>query len=71
MPIINQPQAAILATESIARRPVVIGDGVAIRHMMNICMSFDHRIVDGLQASQFTHFVKDRLEKWEPASIRI
>jgi 2-oxoisovalerate dehydrogenase E2 component (dihydrolipoyl transacylase) len=71
MPIINQPQAAILTTESIARRPIVIGDGVAIRHMMNICMSFDHRIVDGLQASQFTHFVKDRLEKWEPASIRI
>jgi 2-oxoisovalerate dehydrogenase E2 component (dihydrolipoyl transacylase) len=71
MPIINQPQAAILTTESIARRPIVIGDGVAIRHMLNICMSFDHRIVDGLQASQFTHFVKDRLEKWEPASIRI
>jgi len=44
-PIINQPQAAILTTESILKKPVVIGDGIAIRHMMNMCMSFDHRIV--------------------------
>ena len=71
MPIINQPQAAILTTESIIRRPVVVGDGVAIRHMMNMCMSFDHRIIDGLQASHFTHFIKDRLQSWTPASIRI
>ncbi|HXB04722.1 MAG TPA: dihydrolipoamide acetyltransferase family protein, partial [Candidatus Angelobacter sp.] len=40
-PIINQPQAAILTTESIVRRPVVIGDGIAVRHMMNMCLSFD------------------------------
>src|SRR5437588_2777083 len=66
MPIINQPQAAILTTESIMRRPVVIGDGVAIRHMMNMCMSFDHRIIDGLQASHFTHFIRDRLQTWTP-----
>jgi 2-oxoisovalerate dehydrogenase E2 component (dihydrolipoyl transacylase) len=71
MPIINQPQAAILTTESVMRRPVVVGDGVAIRQMMNICMSFDHRIIDGLQASQFMHFIKERLEAWSPATIRI
>ncbi|HEX6488429.1 MAG TPA: dihydrolipoamide acetyltransferase family protein, partial [Candidatus Dormibacteraeota bacterium] len=47
-PIINQPQAAILTTESIVKRPVVIGDGIAIRQMMNACISFDHRIVDGM-----------------------
>ncbi len=70
-PIINQPQAAILTTESILRRPVVIGDGVAIRHMMNMCLSFDHRIIDGMTAGQFLGFVKQRLESWSPSSIRI
>jgi 2-oxoisovalerate dehydrogenase E2 component (dihydrolipoyl transacylase) len=70
-PIINQPQAAILTTESIVRRPVVIGDGVAIRHMMNMCLSFDHRIIDGMTAGQFLGFVKQRLESWSPSSIRI
>jgi 2-oxoisovalerate dehydrogenase E2 component (dihydrolipoyl transacylase) len=71
MPIINQPQAAILTTETVTRRPVVVGDGVSIRHMMNICMSFDHRIIDGLQASQFMHAIKERLENWSAAAIRI
>jgi 2-oxoisovalerate dehydrogenase E2 component (dihydrolipoyl transacylase) len=70
-PIINQPQAAILTTEAIVRRPVVIGDGIAIRHMMNMCLSFDHRILDGLTAGGFLAFIKDRLESWTPASIRI
>src|SRR5207302_4869127 len=71
MPIINQPQAAILTTESILRRPVVIGEGVAIRHMMNMCMSFDHRILDGQMAGQFTNWIKKRLEEWTPADIRL
>jgi 2-oxoisovalerate dehydrogenase E2 component (dihydrolipoyl transacylase) len=70
-PIINQPQAAILTTESIVRRPVVIGDGIAIRHIMNMCLSFDHRIVDGKTAGGFLTFVKQRLEGWSPASIRL
>jgi 2-oxoisovalerate dehydrogenase E2 component (dihydrolipoyl transacylase) len=70
-PIINQPQAAILTTESIVRRPVVVGDGIAIRHMMNMCLSFDHRIIDGMTAGGFLNFVKQRLESWSPASIRI
>jgi len=70
-PIINQPQAAILTTESIVRRPVVIGDGIAIRHMMNMCLSFDHRIIDGQTAGGFMIFIKRRLEGWTPASIRL
>jgi 2-oxoisovalerate dehydrogenase E2 component (dihydrolipoyl transacylase) len=70
-PIINQPQAAIVTTESIVRRPVVIGDGIAIRHMMNMCLSFDHRIIDGRTAGEFLLFMKQRLEDWNPASIRL
>jgi 2-oxoisovalerate dehydrogenase E2 component (dihydrolipoyl transacylase) len=71
MPIINQPQAAILTTESIMRRPVVIGEGVAIRHMMNMCMSFDHRILDGQMAGQFVNWIKRRLEEWTPADVKL
>ena len=70
-PIINQPQAAILTTEAIVRRPVVIGDGIAIRHMMNMCLSFDHRIIDGMMAGSFLTFIKQRLEAWSPAAIRL
>jgi len=70
-PIINQPQAAILTTESIVKRPVVIDDAIAIRHIMNICLSFDHRIVDGMMAGQFLGRVKQRLEEWSAGSIRL
>jgi 2-oxoisovalerate dehydrogenase E2 component (dihydrolipoyl transacylase) len=70
-PIINQPQAAILTTESIVRRPVVIGDGIAVRQMMNMCLSFDHRIIDGMMAGQFLTFMKQGLEDWTAASIKL
>jgi 2-oxoisovalerate dehydrogenase E2 component (dihydrolipoyl transacylase) len=64
--IINHPQAAILTTEAIIKRPVVISEGgednVAVRSMMNICLSFDHRIVDGAEASEFLQTVKSGLE---------
>jgi 2-oxoisovalerate dehydrogenase E2 component (dihydrolipoyl transacylase) len=70
-PIINQPQAAILTTESIIKRPVVIGDGIAVRHMMNVCLSFDHRIIDGMMAGQFLNSIKKRLEEWTAASIQL
>jgi 2-oxoisovalerate dehydrogenase E2 component (dihydrolipoyl transacylase) len=64
--IINHPQAAILTTEAIVKRPVVLsgpgGDAIAVRSMMNICLSFDHRIVDGAEASAFLQDVKRRLE---------
>lgn len=61
-PIINHPQAAILTTEAVVRRPVVIGDAIGIRSNMNICLTFDHRIMDGAEASAFTNGVKRRLE---------
>jgi 2-oxoisovalerate dehydrogenase E2 component (dihydrolipoyl transacylase) len=70
-PIINQPQAAILTTEAIVRRPVVIGEGIAVRHMMNMCLSFDHRIVDGMMAGQFLGYVRRRLEAWSPADVQV
>jgi 2-oxoisovalerate dehydrogenase E2 component (dihydrolipoyl transacylase) len=65
-PIINYPQAAILTTEAIQKRPVVINDAIAIRSMMNLCMSFDHRINDGVEASVFLQSVKRRLESISP-----
>jgi len=70
-PIINQPQAAILTTESIVKRAVVIDEAIAMRHMMNMCLSFDHRIIDGMTAGQFLAVMKKRLEEWTPGSIRL
>jgi 2-oxoisovalerate dehydrogenase E2 component (dihydrolipoyl transacylase) len=70
-PIINQPQAAIITTESIVKRAVVINDAIAIRHMMNMCLSFDHRILDGKMAGEFLGFIKKQLEEWSPGSIRL
>ena len=61
-PLINYPQAAIMTTEAIVKRPVVISDAIAIRSMMNICLTFDHRILDGAEASAFINAVKRRLE---------
>ena len=65
--IINHPQAAILTTESIVKRPVVVEmstgeEAIAIRSMMNMCLSFDHRIIDGAEAMAFLSDVKHRLE---------
>ena len=61
-PIINHPQAAILTTEAVVKRPVVIGDAIGIRSLMNICLTFDHRIMDGAEASAFSNAVKRCLE---------
>jgi 2-oxoisovalerate dehydrogenase E2 component (dihydrolipoyl transacylase) len=69
--IINQPQAAILSTESIRKRPVVVDDKVVIRPIMNLTMSFDHRIVDGLAASRFLNDVQRGIEEWAPESLRL
>ncbi|MDQ0208914.1 dihydrolipoamide acetyltransferase family protein [Alkalicoccobacillus murimartini] len=67
-PIINYPQAAILSIESIVKRPVVIeqpeGDSIAIRHMVNLCLSLDHRILDGLVCGQFLASIKKKLEQF-------
>ena len=69
--IINQPQAAILSTESIRRRPVVVGDTIGIRPIMNLTMSFDHRIIDGLAASPFLNDVQAGIEDWTPEKITL
>lgn len=65
-PIINHPQAAILAAEAIVKRPVIVDDAIAIRSMMNLEVSFDHRILDGGTALRFLNFVKERLEDYNP-----
>jgi 2-oxoisovalerate dehydrogenase E2 component (dihydrolipoyl transacylase) len=68
-PIINQPQAAIITMEAIVKRPVVIeNDAIAIRQMMNVCLSFDHRILDGAGALRFLQSVKRRVEAYGPGT---
>ncbi len=61
-PIINYPQAAILTFESIVKRPVVINDMIAVRYMANMCLTLDHRILDGVICGRFLQRVKDNLE---------
>jgi 2-oxoglutarate dehydrogenase E2 component (dihydrolipoamide succinyltransferase) len=67
-PIINQPQVAILDLEAVVKRAVVVegpgGDSIAIRPMVNLCLSFDHRALDGAEAARFLGAVKARLEQW-------
>jgi len=63
-PIINYPQAAILTFESIVKRPVVINDMIAVRSMANLCLSLDHRILDGVICGRFLQRVKDNLESF-------
>jgi 2-oxoisovalerate dehydrogenase E2 component (dihydrolipoyl transacylase) len=67
-PIINHPQAAILSAEAIVKRPVVIDDAIAVRSMMNVEVSFDHRVLDGGAALKFLNSVKSRLEAYGPGS---
>ena len=66
-PVINLPQVAILDTEAVVKRPEVItdergGDSIAIRHMTYLCMSWDHRALDGALAAQFLAALRKRLE---------
>lgn len=66
-PIIQDPQAAIVSFESIVRRPAVIHEEcIAIRSMANLCLSFDHRILDGVVAGRFMQRVKQYLEQFDP-----
>lgn len=72
-PIINQPQVAIMAVGAIKKRPVVIetphGDSIAIRHMMYISMSYDHRIIDGSLGATFVTAVAKELEHFQPPAL--
>lgn len=66
MAIINQPNAGILTMDAVVKRPVVIDDAIAIRQMMYMSLSFDHRVIDGLTAARFLVDIKRRLETWTP-----
>jgi pyruvate dehydrogenase E2 component (dihydrolipoamide acetyltransferase) len=65
VPIINQPNAGILSLDAIQKRPIVIDDTIAIRSMVNISMSWDHRTIDGEIATRFLARVKQNLESWD------
>lgn len=72
MGIINYPQAAILQVESIVKRPVVMNNGmIAVRDMVNLCMSLDHRVLDGLICGRFLQRVKEILENTSKATTSI
>jgi 2-oxoglutarate dehydrogenase E2 component (dihydrolipoamide succinyltransferase) len=64
MPIINQPQVAILGVGAVEKRPVVVGDAIGIRHMAYLTLGYDHRIIDGAVADQFMSKLKSILENF-------
>jgi pyruvate dehydrogenase E2 component (dihydrolipoyllysine-residue acetyltransferase) len=64
MPIISQPQVAILGIGAVEKRPVVIDDAIAIRHMAYLSLGYDHRIIDGAVADEFMSHIKHTLEHW-------
>jgi len=68
-PVISQPQAGILGTYAIVKRPWVItdengADAIAIRSMMNLTLTYDHRLVDGAYAGRFLRELRERLQSW-------
>jgi 2-oxoglutarate dehydrogenase E2 component (dihydrolipoamide succinyltransferase) len=72
-PIISQPQVAILDVEALVKRPVVVQDErgqdvIAIRPLMNLCLSYDHRLVDGAYAAQFMKELRESLETWDESA---
>ena len=72
-PIINQPQSAILGTYALVKRPWVVqddlgGDVIAIRPIMNLTLTYDHRLVDGAYAGLYLHDLRSRLESWDEAA---
>ena len=66
IPVINQPQVAILGIGAIKKTPVVVGDGIAIRDLVYLSLSYDHRLIDGAYGGQFLQRVVDYLEAFEP-----
>jgi pyruvate dehydrogenase E2 component (dihydrolipoamide acetyltransferase) len=69
MPIINQPQVAILGVGAIEKRAVVVDDAIAIRPRAYLTLGYDHRLVDGAVADQFMSQVKERIENFDPAGV--
>jgi pyruvate/2-oxoglutarate dehydrogenase complex dihydrolipoamide acyltransferase (E2) component len=75
-PVINQPQVAILDTEAVVKRPVVVtdelgNDSIAIRPMTYLCMSWDHRALDGALAAQFLTSLRKKLESWPITQVKV
>jgi len=64
-PIINPPQVGIVGVGGVSKAPVVINDAIAIRSVVHLSLSYDHRIIDGAVADQFMASVKSYLEQWE------
>ena len=69
MPIINQPQVAILGVGNVEKRPVVIDDAIAIRPMTYLTLGYDHRVIDGAVADHFMSHIKKQLENWDPNAL--
>jgi 2-oxoglutarate dehydrogenase E2 component (dihydrolipoamide succinyltransferase) len=69
MPIINQPQVAILGVGAVEKRPVVIEDAIGIRPMAYLTIGYDHRIIDGAVADEFMSHIKRTIENWDPADV--
>jgi len=69
LPLINQPQVAILGVGAIEKRAVVIDDAIAIKPMCHITLGYDHRLIDGADAGRFLSFLKERLEGFDESSI--
>jgi pyruvate dehydrogenase E2 component (dihydrolipoamide acetyltransferase) len=72
-PVISQPQAAILGTYAVVKRPWVVEDelgedAIAIRSIMNVTLTYDHRLVDGALAGRFLHDLRERLERWDESA---
>lgn len=65
LPLINQPQVAILGVGAIEKRPVVVGDAIGIRPICHLTLGYDHRLIDGADAGRFLTFVKERLEGFD------
>ena len=65
VPIISTPNVGILSLDAIVKRPVVLDDAIAIRSMVNVSMSWDHRVIDGELATRFLARVKQNLETWD------
>ncbi len=66
MPIINQPQVAILGVGAVEKRPVVVDDAIGIRPMAYLSLGYDHRVIDGAVADEFLAHIKKTLENWDP-----
>ena len=69
MPIINQPQVAILGVGVIEKRPIVLNDAIAIRTMAYLTLGYDHRLIDGAVADAFMSDVKELLENFDANAV--